>query len=175
MSEITRKSQAFFDRLLDGSVWVGGILLTFCWVGVLFEIFMRQVFNRPQPAVADISIVFMLYITVLPSAWLLRRGRHVLVDIVVERINKKIRNFINIIISIVFAAVCLVVAYYGGVATLRFFSRGFEISGNIQLKMWLVIWVIPVGFFLLAIQFVREAYAYWQRKKDLGVWEGDLL
>jgi TRAP-type C4-dicarboxylate transport system permease small subunit len=175
MSETTRKSLAFFDRLLDGSVWVGGILLAFCWFGVLFEIFMRQVFNRPQPGIDDISTVFMLYITVLPSAWLLRRGRHVIVDIVVQQINKKTRNFINITISIVFAAVCLVVAYYGGVATLRFFWRGFEISGNIQVKMWFVIWVIPVGFFLLAIQFVREAYAHWQRKKDLGVWEGDLL
>ena len=175
MSDNSRKSTTFFDGVLDATVWAGGIFLTFCWFGVLFEIFMRQVFNRPQPGIDDISTVFMLYITLLPSAWLLRRGRHVIVDVVIQRMNRETRNFINIIISFVFAAVCLIVAFFGGVATLRFFNLGFEIAGNIQFKMWLVTWVIPVSFVLLFIQFLREARAYWRKKKDLGVWEGDLL
>lgn len=174
-SEITWKGAAFFDRVLDGSVWVGCIFVALSWLGVLVDIFMRKVFIKPQPWITELSTVLMLQLTVLPSAWLLRKGRHVIVDIVVQQIPKESRQFIHMITSFVFAAVCLFVTVVGGIATWKFFNLGYCFEGAIDIKMWLVTWAIPVGFFMLFIQFLREAYAYGRRKKDLGKWEGDIL
>jgi TRAP-type C4-dicarboxylate transport system permease small subunit len=100
----------------------------------------------------------LLYVTFLGATWLLKREGHVSVDVVVERLNPRARLWFNVIISILIGALCLVMAFSGVSATLNVYRRGVFTVTTLEVPLALLVAVIPLGFFLLFIQFLRRAY-----------------
>lgn len=156
----SRKAIGIFNRTLDVfSVW-GGVLLIVVMLAVSVKVVFRYFLHVSLIGTDEICEVILLYITFLGVAWLLRKEGHVKIDILFIRLKPKTQAWLNIITSVLGAIMCLVLVWYGTLATLGLWHRGIVTPTILELPRALTIAIIPVGSLLLSLQFMRRAWLY---------------
>ncbi|MDH5695862.1 MAG: TRAP transporter small permease [Dehalococcoidia bacterium] len=150
----------FFVRLTGSLTFVAGILLLFMTLSVCYTVITRYLHLNPPIWTIQVSEYILLWITFLAAAWLLRKGGHVRIDAVVSRLSPKAQRILNIIVSIFGAVVCAVIAWFGGQNTWDLLQRGIIDVKTIDVPKFGLFLVIPLGSFLLLVQFIRNVYTY---------------
>ena len=158
--KLTTKFTAIFDRTSDLLALLAAILLTFLMLIICVQVVMRYFLMRPMPGVIEISEVSLVYITFLGATWLLRREGHVKMDMVLTRLNRRTRAWVNTVTAIIGAGTCLIITWYSALATWSHAQMGHYVASTIDIPTAPILAVIPVCCFLLFIQFLRRAYGY---------------
>jgi TRAP-type C4-dicarboxylate transport system permease small subunit len=148
----------FFDYLLGIMATIGMVILTGMMLVVCWEVVTRYFLGRGTLWVLEFCEYALLYITFLGSAWLLKREGHVEMDLIILRLNRKTQAIVNGVVSILGAILCSVFAWFGLVVALDRLSRGIVQPTLVAPPDFPLFAVIPVGFFLLFIQFLRRAH-----------------
>ncbi|MBI4186470.1 MAG: TRAP transporter small permease [Chloroflexi bacterium] len=164
MKRLSRIWWSIFDGIIDRLALLGGILLAFVMLLVVAEVIMRYLVGqsiRWEFEVTEYSLVFM---TFLATAWVLKEEGHVILDLLVERLRPKPKAMANTITSIVGALVCLALAWYGISTTLEFYRLDVRQPSTFNPPSFILYIIIPIGSFLLFLQFLRRAYNH------LGIW-----
>lgn len=157
------KGSNTFDRVLNIMAVVTAILVAFAAFSVCFEVGMRFFLHRPQGWVHELSEYSLVWITFLGAAWLLKEEGHVTIDAVLRRLSPRTQSLLNIITSTLCVIIWLALIWYSGRHVWRLQSEGV-------LTTWLEIprapfyAIMPIGSFLLFIQFLRRTYGF------LGDW-----
>lgn len=150
--------------ILDGAIYILVFFsfgLVMCAVLIVCaEVVSRYVLNRPFVWVEQISGYILVYIVFLNAAWVLKKERHVKLDILLNRLNPKTQTLFNVVTSFVAAIVCLIITWYGVDVTWDYFQRDVPSIEMLRIPMFIIWGVIPVGGFLLFIQFLRRAYGF---------------
>ena len=104
-----KKLGDFFDRILDYLAIVAMVLIVGNMLLVVVEVVMRYFFDKPVVWVIEITQYALVFMTFLATAWLLKREGHVIMDLIVNRLNEKGRHIANMITSFIAALVCLII------------------------------------------------------------------
>ena len=155
-----KKIAAVLDRAMYILVFVSFGLVLCAVLIVCAEVVSRYIVNRPLVWVEQISSYILVYIVFLNAAWVLKKERHVKLDILTERLNPRIQNWLNLFTSLAAAIVCFVMTWFGVDVTWDFFQRGVPSVEMLRIPMFLIWGVIPIGCFLLFIQFLRRAHSF---------------
>jgi TRAP-type C4-dicarboxylate transport system permease small subunit len=158
-------AETIFEFAISAFLFISGVLLTLIILAVCTDVVMRYLFNRPIFWVAELSEYSLLYITFLGTAWLLKQGGHVKIDLFTSRLAPKKRERLAIVSGIIGIFISVVFTYYGFKVTWDLFERGVFNPTLLEFPKGPLIAVIPIGFFLLLIQFVRMIYASWKTLK----------
>ena len=162
---------AIFDRTNGILVFLAALFLAFITLSVSTEIVMRYFLNRSIIWVVEISEYSILWVVFLSTAWVLRNEGHVKMDLVLSRLKPRNQTLLNIITSVVGAIVCFILVWYGAGVTLDHFLRGAGKLRMIEVPAAAIMVIIPIGCFLLFLQFLRRAYGYlrsWRASPDKG-------
>jgi C4-dicarboxylate transporter, DctQ subunit len=144
------------DRIHDVLAVLIGVILVFMTLSIFYAIFVRAV-NLPGPVwIVQYNEYAMLFATFLGSSWLLSKGRHVSVELVVSRLSPQKRNVLRIIHSLMGIGLCATLCWYGALTTIENFQRNVIHVQAVDVPMAYVLFVIPLGFFLLVLQFIRD-------------------
>ena len=149
-----------WDRLLDALALAGGIAMGAMALWTSFEVVVRYFFARPTSWAVDLAEYAMLWAAFLAAPWLLREGGHVRVEALVERLAARHQRILGIVVSLLGAAVCAVMAWRTGITTYDFYARGLLTNREWQIPEFLPYLAIPVGSALLVIEFLRRAGRY---------------
>lgn len=155
---MSRKANTIFDRVLDFGIRAAAVLVFLSWCVVCLEVVMRHFLDQPQVWVVEVVEYMILYSLFLGTAWLLREEEHVKVDFVLDRLKPEIQALLTAITSILGAVGCLVLVWYGAGSTLYNYKEGLCTFTVMELPLWPFLMIIPVGSFLLFIQFVRRIF-----------------
>ena len=167
--KLVTRVNSIFDRIIEILVVFAGILLISMMVIVCLEVVLRYFFGRPTSWAVEISSIILLYIPFLVAAWVLRREGHVKMDLVLSHLDPKSQSLVNIITSIFIGAIiCLLLTWYGVAVTWDHYQAGYVTATVLRLPKWPILAVIPVGSFLLFIQFLRRTYNYLTNRRALG-------
>ncbi len=151
-----------FERILDkitGSLaFVSGGLVALLMLLMVYLVGARYIFQKPPPWGIEISEYVLATYTFLGAAWLLKRGGHVRVDLVLRRINEHSQTAFNIINSIIGAVICLIILIFGVLVTINYIQIGARTPNVIVFPSFILICFIPIGFLFLFLQFIRETY-----------------
>ena len=161
MRELT-KFIFIFDKILDYFMYLAGAAVVFMVLSVFAEVFVRLIFGFSIQWVVEINEYLVYYIAFLGTAWLLRREGHVKVDILLNVLPPRGQDVLNAITSIICAMLCLVVTYFSALTTIDLFQRHTRSLTLMATPMGYLIGIIPIGCFLLFIQFLRRTYKYIQ-------------
>ncbi len=161
-----KRFNSVFDRMVDIMFYAASGLGSVIFFSVCIELFMRNLFNHPQIWSVEVTEYAMLYITFLGAAWVLKEEGHVRVDILLLLINPKSQALLNSITSILGVIVCAVLVFYGTWSTWLHYQKVLYTFTAMELLKWPFLIVIPFGSFLLLIQFIRSAFAYWGKFKS---------
>ena len=162
-----RKAAATYDRVVSWMAALGAALIVVAMLIVTLEVVMRYFLNRPQIWVKESSEYILVWVIFLAAAWVLKEEGHVKVEIVTDRLNSRVQAILGIITSIIGAAVCILIVIYGAQVISEYVDEGVHIPSMLEpLKAPLAI-IIPIGSFLLFIQFLRRSYSCLKRLQGL--------
>ena len=120
------------------------------------KVIFRYGLHEGLVGIDQISGTLLLYITFLGAAWVLRREEHVTIDLLVTGRSPKVRR-LHVVSSIIGALVCLLLTVFGTLEVIGSWQRGILIPAELEIPRAINLAVIPLGSFLLCLQFVRRA------------------
>ena len=161
-------ASSVFDRIVDVFMFLGALILAFLMISVCWDVMARVFWGRPLEWVLEFTEYGLLYMTFLCTAWVLKDDAHVASDLVLSKLSPKTRIFTMILTSILGAGVCLLLSWYGMVVSLEKLKAGAFQPTVIQPPDFPIFIIIPVGFFLLFIQFLRRIYKNYESWKIVG-------
>ena len=167
--KLITKASNIFSRLDNYLAVMTIVLIVFLMLSITYNVVTRYFWGSVTTGLFEIWEYTLLYIPFLGAAWLLERDGHVSVDIVIDYLQPGARAIFKTITSSLGAVVCLVLAWFGMQVTWQSFQAGYQIRGELYTPEFAILMVIPIGSFLLFIQFLRKTYRYftgWSVKAD---------
>jgi TRAP-type transport system small permease protein len=174
-----QRLSAAFGRLLDTVALAACALLFLMTLMICADVLLRNVPLIPGvQGLAwsnEVSEAMLYLITMLTAPWLLRRGQHIRVDIVLRAIPKRWGWYCEWLCDCLALACCLAMATYGWRATLASFKAGAMSIKTLVTPEWWLLAPLPVAFLLLAIEVVfrmQRLYAGERAPRDDAVSAG---
>ena len=167
-----QKTVNVFDRIIGGLAVLAAAFILFIMVSILYEVVIRYFLGQASIWVVELTGYSLAILTFLGTAWVLKKEGHVTIDLVLIRLSPESRSIVNVVTSILSAVVCLIIVWYSIKAAIQAFQIDYRSALELEFPWWILLSFIPVGTFLLSVQFLRRAYAnleqYRGSKKSQG-------
>ncbi len=164
--KLLEKAGAVFDRIIDSFAGMSGVILIGIMFTISYEVIMRYFFRKAPTWAIEVTEYGLFLLAFLGAAWLLKMGRHVRVDVVVNMLSPQTERLFNVATSILGAVICLAITWFGIDATIDYFHRNVMMERVLVFPKYTLLLFIPLGSFLLAIQFLRQAYDHLRSRKS---------
>src|SRR3954466_12307483 len=102
----------------------------------------------------EISEAMLFLITMLTAPWLLRRGQHIRVDIILRAVPPIVGWVFEWIVDLLAFVCCAVIAYYSVRAAWGSYAAGSLSIKTLVTPEWWLLAVLPVAFVLLTLEMV---------------------
>ncbi|HTY22828.1 MAG TPA: TRAP transporter small permease [Desulfomonilaceae bacterium] len=135
---------------------LAGILLVLVTLFIGYVIFARIIDISSPAWIVQFTEYSLLWMTFLGTAWVLSRDRHVSIDLITSRLTPRGKIVLDIAHNLVGCGVCVVLCWFGVLTTWSMFQRGVIDVQVVDVAKYQVVLIIPLGFFLLALQFLRK-------------------
>ncbi|MEW6667314.1 MAG: TRAP transporter small permease [Thermodesulfobacteriota bacterium] len=145
-----------FDRILTAGAVLAGIMVFFMMLSVCYDVVARYFFNAPTVWADEISSVFLLFTPFFVGAWLLKNDGHVKMDLILNYATPRTQRILGTLVSLIIALISILFVYYGVKITWQIYEMGYRTDSTLRLIKWPLIGVIPLGFFLILLQAVRN-------------------
>ena len=150
MNRLSERLGRLFDALA-----VAAALLLFAMVALVTADIMLRNALRIGFAWANEITEYALYLTTLLTApWLLRRGQHVRIDMLLVLVPARVAWLLEALADVVGIAASLVLVWYGTIMTAQSARLGSLTIKNLVFPEWWLLAPLPVCFALLALEFV---------------------
>ena len=131
--------------------------LAYPMIGVLvWEVFMRYVFNQPTIWAHELSALFYAVFFLLGGAYTLRWNAHINVDVLYVRLSPRKRAILDLVTWMLFYFFCGVLLWQGCQASWKSFLRMERASTVWEPYIWPVKLCIPLAAFLMLLQGVTK-------------------
>ena len=144
-----------YDALILALAALAGAIVAATCAVVLFDVTLRTL-NMPVPAFAITFAEYaVLYIAMLAAPWLVRERGHVYIDLLVRVLPPTVRRWGERMMYTVAIVACLIIAVTAfGIFWEALNSDRTEVRG-IEVPLWISLFPLPIGFGLIAIEFLR--------------------
>ena len=148
--------EAAYGRLLEALALVACALIFGMTLMICADVLLRNV--RIIPGVAglewsnEISEGALYLVTMLTAPWLLRRGQHIRVDVILRAVPKRLGWIFEWVTDILGLACCLLITWYGARAALASFKAGSMSIKTLITPEWWLLSVLPVAFLALSLE-----------------------
>jgi C4-dicarboxylate transporter DctQ subunit len=150
------RSKGIFDRIIDFMAFLSGLLLVGAVLIVCVEICMRYFFRRPQVWTVEVCEYILFALAFLGTPWLLKKGGHVNVDIVVERLSKQSRRYLNLVSCGIGIFICAVITWFSMTAAWDSYMSGVVVTKTLTIQKYYFLLLITLGYFFLLLEFARQ-------------------
>jgi TRAP-type C4-dicarboxylate transport system permease small subunit len=145
---------ALLARLFDLLAVVAALILLAMVVLVTADIVLRNTARVGFAWANEVTEYALYLITLLTAPWLLRRGQHVRIDMMLVLVPPRLAWMMEAAADVVGLAASLVLIWYGSVMTAQSARLGSLTIKNLVFPEWWLLWPLPVCFVLIAIEFV---------------------
>jgi TRAP-type mannitol/chloroaromatic compound transport system permease small subunit len=155
------------------SEWTGSLsawLVVPLMLVVLYEVTMRHFFNSPTVWGYDVSWMLFAAQFVLGGAFTHLRNGHIRIDIVYGALSERAKLIYDFLTNLIIIAPPMILFVWAGII---FSAKAYSIDERLSTGTWLFPTgppktLIPVGFFLLALQSLAEIVRSYQKLKKGG-------
>ena len=106
------------------------------------------------------SFVFIeygfIYCLMFGSPWIVRQRGHVFIEILTAAVSPGVRVWLSRLVALICVLVCALFAFYSGILALEDIRVDeIDVRGSMDIPRWIVTVTMPLGFGLMAIEFLR--------------------
>ena len=128
-----------------------GVLLAF------INVIGRYVFNKSFTWASELTMYFFLWSIFFGTVYCFKKDAHISINILLEKVPKKISKVLMIISSFISIIFLLAVAYYG----FKYIQLVIEIdekSVDLDIPMWIPYLVIPISFTFSGYRVIEKLF-----------------
>ena len=165
------KMGRILDKVCEILAAVGCLLLLFITFSIAYSIFARPL-KLPSPIwVVQFNEYSLLWITFLGTPWLLSKNKHVSIQVLTHRLSNRMNKVLALIHNILGLVLCGILCWFGVYTTSDHLIRKVIDVQSVDVPKGFVIMIIPLGFFLLTLQFLRKIIVLLTGKNEDGTGE----
>jgi C4-dicarboxylate transporter DctQ subunit len=164
---VTAKANIIFDRIISIFAAIAGTFIVLLLILVNSDVILRYFAGKPISWMAEIVEFFLLWITFLGTTWVLKNEAHIKMDLVISRLRPRTQEHFKIYTNILGTILCLIMTWYSAQVTWQYFRTDFKLLTYLTPPAAVIYFIIPVGFILLALQFLRAAYRAHKHLRNL--------
>ena len=123
---------------------------------IIVDITLRAAFNTSTLIAEEISGYLFVFVVYFGLAETLKKGRHVKVELITERIPHKVKMWLNPILAILALSSLGVVFWRTILMVCRSYSWGTRIPGPLDVPVYLPQSILVIGLFLLIMQYILQ-------------------
>jgi TRAP-type C4-dicarboxylate transport system permease small subunit len=150
---MTRLS-AIFGRVFDALAVAAALILLAMVVVVTADIVLRNTTRGGFAWANEVSEYALYLMTLLTAPWLLRRGQHVRLDIILTLVPSRVAWLMEAAGDALGFCVSVVLVRYGFAMTADSARLGAITIKNLVFPEWWLLAPLPAAFALLAVEFV---------------------
>ncbi len=150
---MTRLSNAF-GGLFDALAFLAALILLAMVMIVTADVLLRNITNGGISWANEVTEYALYVITLLTAPWLLRRGQHVRLDIILTIVPARVAWLMEAAGDALGLLLSLVLVRYGAGMTYDSARLGAITIKNLVFPEWWLLAPLPITFALLAIEFV---------------------
>ncbi len=145
-----------YERFLELCGTGAGAAIAALALLVSADVVMRNLGLGNFPWLLDLAEYVLYASTFLAAPWVLHRGAHVRVDLLLNALPRRAAVVMETAIDAVGLAVSLVFVYYGAAVTLDSHRLDALVVKELVVPEWRLLVLIPLCASLLAIEFARR-------------------
>ena len=148
---------ALYGKLLEGLALVACALLFLMMLMICADVLLRNVpmFGlRGIDWSNEVSEGMLYLITMMAAPWLLRRGQHIRLDVILAALPARLAWLMEAVADVVGFAVCVLLIRYSLIMTFDSFRHGSITIKNLVFPEWWTLAPLPACFVLLAVEFI---------------------
>ena len=146
-----------FDRLNGLLAGLACAILVLLALAICAEILTRSAFSISNPWIVELSEIALLYLTFLAASWVLGRDKHVAIDLIFSRLSGRAAANLHAALAVLAAVCCFVVVWMGVLTVIDQYQNDIREPTIMAPRTFWITAVVPFGFLLLGIQFIRRA------------------
>lgn len=134
---------------------LSAVILFFLMFYVTAEVFMRYVFNRPLPGHLEASQLLIAPAVFLSLSWVQARRGHVGMDLLTERMPRRMRALADLLTLTLALAAAAVLTWFSWISAVEAWQFG-DVTPTAYLQTWWSKIAVPIGAGLLCVRFVLQ-------------------
>jgi TRAP-type transport system small permease protein len=154
MSALLNNLASAFGRVFELLAKLAALILLGMVALITADILLRNAGSSGFSWANEVSEYTLYLITLMTAPWLLRRGQHVRLDLVLTLVPPPVAWFMEALGDCVGFAVCLVLVRYGTAMAYESYRLGAITIKNLVFPEWWLLAALPVCFALVAAEFV---------------------
>ena len=143
-----------YERALGAGLAVAGVLILAMALMVSADVLLRLAGLRGLAWDVEVSEYLLYLSTLFGAPWVLRQDAHVSVDFVLRSVPPSWVRYLERLGALIGLVICVVLGWYGWVATWDAFRSGALIFKQLVVPEWPLLAVFPLTLALLAVEFV---------------------
>ncbi|TCP61861.1 TRAP-type C4-dicarboxylate transport system permease small subunit [Rhodovulum bhavnagarense] len=146
---------------------LGQLVLAFMVVTICYDAIMRYVFTAPTSWSLEINTFLIIFVALLTAADAQRSDSHIRITFFSDMAGAGGRRVIRALIGLIGALFCAIMAWRGFLLAWQAWEYGERVSSGFGTPMVLPYGLLPVGFGMLAVQFLLDALdaAFWPDRR----------
>jgi TRAP-type transport system small permease protein len=154
-----------YGRLLEVLALAACALILGMMLMICADVFLRNV--RIVPGMVgiewanEISEAMLYLIALLTAPWLMRRGQHIRVDVLLRAVPPRLGWGLEWLVDMLAMACCAIIAWYGVRATLGSWQAGSMSIKTLVTPEWWLLSVLPVAFLALTVEMLFRMRRLW--------------
>lgn len=150
---------------MNGSM--GWVIITFIILMTFvmdYEVFRRYVLNSPTSYSLEVCQIVQVLLPMITVAYVLKEGGHVIVGVLVDRLQSKMSGWVNLLNSII-GVICSGIMVWLLWAVFESAMIMNERTPAIEAPMCIIRLVMVIGFCLFGLQFIVHGYKYYRQAR----------
>jgi len=159
------KLESAYGRLLEILALAACALILGMMLMICADVFLRNV--RVVPGMVgiewanEISEAMLYLIALLTAPWLMRRGQHIRVDVLLRAVPARLGWGLEWLVDLLAMACCAIIAWYGVRAALGSWQAGSLSIKTLVTPEWWLLSVLPVAFLALTVEMLFRMRRLW--------------
>lgn len=143
-------------RIVNGiAIGLSGAAILVALALIGWSVVMRYALDRPSPWVDEVVGFLLVGIVMLAAADVLRRGEHIGVDVLTDRLRGRARPWAAAWSALATLAAALVLVVNGWQSAMFSRSLGILTEGHLELPVFWLMLLLPVGGLLMLLTAVE--------------------
>jgi TRAP-type C4-dicarboxylate transport system permease small subunit len=157
--------ESAYGRLLEVLALAACALIFGMMLMICADVFLRNV--RIVPGMVgiewanEISEAMLYLIALLTAPWLMRRGQHIRVDVLLRAVPPRLGWGLEWLVDALAMACCAIITWYGVRAALGSWQAGSLSIKTLVTPEWWLLSVLPVAFLALTLEMVFRMRRLW--------------
>jgi C4-dicarboxylate transporter DctQ subunit len=160
-----KKAEKIYDKIVDYTLLAAAGIVVLDAVAVSQDVIIRKLFDFTWSPLFEIMTYSLVWMTFLGTTAIMRQQQHVKMDSLTGRLPRKAMALVNVITSCMCTVLLIGIVFYTLRLTIHDLRTHFVLASILNPPKWPIEIIIPIGFFMLFIQVIRNGIGFFNQYK----------